>query len=194
MSVQAKIYPAKVVANAGFKHLVALGGPHFIKQAPTAWPIAPILIRMLLFCFVLCCSCCRVEIGNVKMEIAETRKRERFWRHFRERGDLLADMNFTVIMSYNMPTLGPVIGRHQWVGVSILVGVLVLYVLAKLQYITSSEVIVWGGWKKSLLIVMHFGKRRIFFIMRGSSGWQGAMTGPSVGMVFTTCYYTVHSI
>lgn len=115
MSVQAKIYPSKVVANAGFEHLVALGGPHFIKQAPTGCrPTAPMLTRMhcfALFCFVLCCSCCRVEIGDLKMETAETRKRECFWRHFRQRGDLLVDMNFTVIMSYNMPT---VLGTSDW--------------------------------------------------------------------------------
>lgn len=52
------------------------------------------------------------------------------------------DINFTVIMSYNISTLGLMSGRHQWVRVSILTRVLVLNASAKLQYITLGDGIV----------------------------------------------------
>jgi hypothetical protein len=51
MSMQAKLYPAKVVANAGFEHLVALGGPHFHQASP--WVLTRRSSDSHAKCFVL---------------------------------------------------------------------------------------------------------------------------------------------
>lgn len=65
-----------------------------------------------------------------------------------------------------------------------MIRVLVLYALAELQYITSSEVIVSRIKKKPLLVTVNFGKRGTLPIKRDSSYWLGPMTRPHiVGMV-----------
>ena len=89
----------------------------------------------------------------------------------------LPNMTLSIMSPHYDQQLGHTSGR-----VSILIGVIVLYALAKLRYGTSTKVIM-SRTKNSLLVAVNFGKRCIFFITREFSFGSISTIGPNVGMV-----------
>ena len=63
-----------------------------------------------------------------------------------------------------------------------MIGVLVIYALTKLQYVAPNEVIV-SRTKRTLLVIVKFGKRCTFPIKRGSFYCPIPVTSPSVDTV-----------
>ena len=72
---------------------------------------------------------------------------------------------------------------HTSERVSILIGVIILYALAKLQHFHMGEIII-SKMKNSYRFATNFRKRCIFLIERDSSCYPRPTTGPSVGMVW----------